>query len=272
MDVQRPGKIVWAGHSFGATTTVQLMKSAYYGPPPTKKEEMSEALFEASPSSNIAKQITSSSVAILLDMWCLPLRSRATKWLWEKPMPCYDVAKTRAGGKALLAVISEAFVKWEGNLNDTRRTISPTEPAPSSDVKWSPYFFYPSTAAHLSQSDFGILFPWITNTVLKTKEPERLLKLNVRAMLQVIRNNRFEIAETSKKVMEEEDIKSEEALQSESNADWRILAPDGDVRGWNYVPIEQSGDKHVEEDYDTSSEEVDEGQVLGSLEKERLYT
>jgi platelet-activating factor acetylhydrolase len=246
------------------------MKSAYYGSPPSMKGEINETLFEASPSSNIAKQITSSSVAILLDMWCLPLRSRATKWLWDKPMPCYDVSKAPAGGKALLSVLSEAFVKWEGNLNDTKRTLSPTEPAPSSDMKWSPYFFYPSTAAHLSQSDFGILFPWITSTVLKTKEPERLLKLNVRAILQVIRNNGFQIAETSKKVMEEEDVKTEEALHSDSGSDWRILAPDGDVQGWNFVPMEQSGDKHVEEDYETSSKEMDEGQVLGSLEKDKL--
>jgi platelet-activating factor acetylhydrolase len=269
LDLHRPGSIIWAGHSFGATTMVQLMKSTYYGPPPAEKGEFDEALFEASPSSNIAHQITSSSISLLLDMWCLPLRSPATNWLWEKPMPCYDLPTSPAGGKALLTVLSEAFIKWEGNLNDTKRALSPKEPAPSSDLKWSPYFFYPSTAAHLSQSDFGILFPWLTSTVLKTNEPERLLKLNVRAMLQVIRNNGFEIAGTGKKVMEEEDVELEETVDSQSNEDWRILAPDGDVRGWNYVTIEHLGEKHVEEDYKISSKEIDEGQALG-LEDDKL--
>jgi platelet-activating factor acetylhydrolase len=270
LDLHQPGSIIWAGHSFGATTMVQFMKSVYHGPPPSEKGAMDEALFEASRSSDIAKQITSSSLAILLDMWCLPLRSRATNWLGEKPMPCYDVSNSPAGGNAILSVLSEAFVKWDGNLNDTKRTLSPTAPAPSSDIKWSPYMFYPSTAAHLSQSDFGIIFPWLTSTVLKTKHPERLLKLNVRAMLQVIRINGFQIAGTSKKVMEAEDVTSEEVAKTENVDDWQILAADGDVPGWNYISTEQSGKKHVEEDYETPSKELDEGQVLGSLDGDKL--
>src|ERR1700712_2504332 len=61
LDLHQPGSIIWAGHSFGATTMVQFMKSVYHGPPPSEKGAMDEALFEASRSSDIAKQITSSS-------------------------------------------------------------------------------------------------------------------------------------------------------------------------------------------------------------------
>jgi platelet-activating factor acetylhydrolase len=104
---------------------------------------------------------------------------------------------------------------------------------------------------------------------LKTKEPERLLKLNVRAILQVIRNNGFEIAATGKRVLEEEEItkqpeqaKSTESEDASKYQDWRILAEDGDVRGWNCVSMESSEGKHVEEDYDTSEKEFDEGEFL----------
>jgi platelet-activating factor acetylhydrolase len=269
LDLHRPGSVIWAGHSFGAATVVQFMKHIYYGLPTAEDGDLNNTLFEASSASSLVQQITPSSLAILLDMWCLPLRSRATKWLWEKPMPCYDVDKSPAGGNALLAVLSEAFVKWEGNFNDTKRTISPVQPAPSDDIKWSPYIFYPTSAAHLSQSDFGILFPWLTSTVLKTKDPERLLKLNVRAMLQVIRSNGFEIAATGKKVLEEEEvmIQPEEAKSIESQdtleyQDWGILAEDSDVDGWNCISMKSSEGKHVEEDYDTRGEEFEEGELL----------
>src|ERR1700761_8913013 len=216
LDLHRPGSIIWAGHSFGATTMVQFMKSTYHGPPPEPKGEFDETVFLPDRSSHLTKQITSSSVALLLDMWCLPLRSPSTRWLWDKPMPCYDVSSNSpAGGKALLSVLSEAFSKWDGNLNDCKRALSPKDPSPSNFLRWTPYCFYPSSSAHLSQSDFGILFPLVTSRVLKTREPERILRLNARAMLQVLRNNGFDISSPTPTDLEEQEVpaRPDEALQ-----------------------------------------------------------
>jgi platelet-activating factor acetylhydrolase len=279
MDVHQSGSIVWAGHSFGATTMVQFMKSTYYRP----SSDVKHPLFVPDRSSHLIKQITNSSVALLLDMWCLPLRSERSRWLWNKPMPCYDTTLSTSrpvGGQALVAVLSEVFYKWEGNLNDIKRTLLPSGPAPDESVQWSPFCFYASASAHLSQSDFGILFPWITSKVLKTKEPERLLRLNARAMLQTLRVNGFEIAsptpidletvETSQSEAKKGLNKSSETLIEEKVPvmhDSKILA--GEARDWTRIEFgdgESDGDgesaMHVEDDYQTPGVELDEAEVL----------
>lgn len=248
---------------------VQLTKHTYYGAAPAEKRgEFDEALFEPSRSSAIVKQITSKSVAVLLDMWCLPLRSRATRWLWDKPMPCYDttMSGSPAGGNALVTVLSQAFVEWEGNMNDTKRILMPQGPAPS-DIRWKPYSFYPETAAHLSQSDFNILFPWLMARALKTKDPERLLKLNVRAILQVLRNNNVEVGPTSRADIEGDGIPQAEPLKSSSQEsldlhDTQILDPEGEIPGWIPISMEAPGTRHTEEDYQTPAMELEEGQAL----------
>lgn len=289
MDLHRPGSIIWAGHSFGAATMVQLIKHTYYGPPKDdEKDEFSQSLFTPERSSALVKQITNTSVSLLLDMWALPLRSKATRWLWDKPMPCYDLSNSDelpAGGKAICTVLSEAFMKWTGNTNDTKRTLCSTQQAPNKDIQWYPYFFYPTSSAHLSQSDFGILFPWILAKFLKTKEPERLMRLNARALLQTLRVNGFEIAPPQSIDLELEDTNiTTEHHQSKSTQraslsekspmpllDLAILATDGSVRGWNWVSVKEGRQEdsdgesamHVEDDHDHSEQDMDEAEVLG---------
>jgi platelet-activating factor acetylhydrolase len=273
LHVHDPGSITWAGHSFGATSMIQLIKSTYYTPP-EPKGEFDESLFTPDRSSSIVKQITSSSVTLLLDLWCLPLRSRSTRWLWEKPMPCYDVSEDCAGGKALLAVESEAFFKWEGNLNDTKRILSPKEPSPSNALRWEPYFFYPSASAHLSQSDFSIMFPWITGRVLKAKEPERILRLNARAMLQVLRNNGYNISPPTSRELDESNTvgaraDSPEREKPKKLQDHDILSNVSDkMQDWHVIPLDGfvAASKSVDQDYKTPSAELDEGQVLDFYE------
>ena len=106
-------------------------------------------------------------------------------------------------------------------------------------------FFYPTTSAHLSQSDFGILFSWLIRRVLKTEQsPERYIKLNTRAILEVLRENDFEIGETSLLDREEEIHAAEgEAVTGTSKlGDWKILDTDGAVPGWVSISVDESGD------------------------------
>lgn len=233
MDVHEPGKIIFAGHSFGAVTVTQFVKSTFYSPQTSSAPKEYQPLFAPSSRSSIATQITPQTAVILLDIWCLPLRAPSTRWLWEKPFPCYT--PSGAGGSALLAVESQAFFKWRVHLKSTKRLLSPD---PTSDVYnystkngqfTEPNFYYSTSSAHLNQSDFGILFPWVTKQVFSAEEPDRILRLNIRAILQLLRSCGVEVSATSTADME---IGSQ---KSESLDDKLIFGKNGEVRGWNWL-------------------------------------
>ncbi|KAG8533888.1 uncharacterized protein KY384_001629 [Bacidia gigantensis] len=227
LDVHTPGRIAWAGHSFGATTTVQFIKSIFHG---------GSHLLKVPPESQLSKQITPSSSISLLDLWAMPLFPQSSS-LWAKRLPAFS-AKSSQSASPPLAILSEGFYKWSSNLRQTILAISGPE---SSSIK--PWISYPVKSAHLSQSDFGILFPWLTKKALKVEEPERTLKLNVRAILESLRRNDIEVADTSQIDMETAD----ELEQKEHTAlgttmmgqDHKILAADGGIRGWIAIDPDQ---------------------------------
>jgi hypothetical protein len=181
--------------------------------------------------------------------------------LFEKPLPTYSPQGPQ--GSNLLCICSEAFYKWKANFHMTSRIISRTptdlKPAASSTpTAGGPRFFYPATSAHLSQSDFGVLFPWFTKKAFKAEEPERTLRLNVRAVLQVLRESGIPVAPTSREDMETTTSSSSSpsasptsstsptASQSSSTTpaavaatgDPDILATDGRIRAW--IPLSLS--------------------------------
>ncbi|KAL8676026.1 MAG: hypothetical protein Q9186_007412, partial [Xanthomendoza sp. 1 TL-2023] len=237
LDVHTPGSISWSGHSFGAATIVQLVKSVYYAQSKTAPSSY-EPLFKSSSSSQIAHQITPSSSISLLDLWCMPLLSRSTRWLNQQPLPCY--APDGPGGKNIIAILSDAFYKWSSNLNQLKRIISedPSQDSPMNRKRPAPYIFYPISSAHLSQSDFGILFPWLTRKAFKANDPARTLRLNTRAILEVMRRNGMEVADTSAHDMEE-------VATGHIGQDFKILQRDGSVTGW--VALHLGNDKHSDE-------------------------
>jgi platelet-activating factor acetylhydrolase len=237
MDVHKPGSIIWAGHSFGAATMVQLLKSTYWGPARGEKA-VDTPLITIAANSSLAKQITPHSPAILLDMWCLPFQSPQNKPLAEKPLPCY--APGGPGGRGVLAILSEAFFKWNANMSATKATVTSNV---DGDSRPAPRLFYPTTSAHLSQSDFGILFGWLIKRVLKTEQaPERYIKLNARAILEVLRENGYEVAETSALDREEEDQTTTEGVKTALSkaGDWKILDPNGGIAGWTAINVDKS--------------------------------
>ncbi|RAL62856.1 hypothetical protein DID88_004697 [Monilinia fructigena] len=224
MNVHEPGKIAFAGHSFGAATVVQFIKSVFYTPESSSAPKSYRPLYSPLPKSSICHQITPNNPIVLLDCWCFPLRSQATRWLWDRPLPSY--APSGPGGSAILAVESQAFFKWTEHFNATKRLLSadPSLHNPSSDGKSEPHFYYPTSSAHLSQSDFGILFPWVTKKVFAAEEPERIMRLNVRAVMQLLRERGIEVSKTRK-----EDLELE-VDEEETNDDVKIFGRDGGVR------------------------------------------
>lgn len=68
-----------------------------------------------------------------------------------------------------------------------------------------------------SIADFGILFPVIARRFTKAEEPERILELNTRAMVQVLREAGIEVA---------------------GNDDREILDTDSEIRRWCPIKVE----------------------------------
>lgn len=210
LDIHRPGSVIFAGHSFGSATIVQFLKSVFYHDHP-KVKEMKNPLYVPSPDSELVRQITPRTLTILLDMWCFPLISPFTRPLFSLPLPAYVQTPeyTAPGGSTILAVESESFFKWTEHLHTTARVISPPLAALHEEISPltfeiddgirlpEPNMFYVETSAHLNQSDFGVLFPWLTKKIFGAESPERALRLNQRAILQLFRSNGVPVSGTS---------------------------------------------------------------------------
>ncbi|KAI0427323.1 phospholipase A2 [Xylaria sp. FL1042] len=202
LHVHDPGSLIFAGHSFGAATIVQFLKSVFYAGRP-ELEAMETLLYTPNWESSICRQITQQNVTILLDMWCFPMTARTTKPLFNLPLPVYAPSDSSSsqppGGSAVLAIESEDFFKWRDHLHVTARMLSPDPSAqvvaPPIDTTM-PHFFYVKRSSHVNQSDFALLFPWLTRKVLGSAAPGRALRLNLRAILQVLRVNNIAVTGT----------------------------------------------------------------------------
>ncbi|OAR02437.1 hypothetical protein LLEC1_04028 [Akanthomyces lecanii] len=289
LDVKRPGSIIFAGHSFGAATAYQLLKSTYYADVP-EVAAIEKPLFTPSKDSSIRKQITEKNVTMLLDMWCLPLLAPNSAPLYNLPLPVYADVSSAPGGTALLAVESEAFFKWKEHLNVKARLLSPdpttrivgpqTFETESGMKHVEPNFFYVVNSAHLSQSDFGILFPFLTKKIFDAEQPERALRLNLRAQLQLFRANGIPVArtysgdlidgshidklETKKKdtaeVHSSDGIADDKAIFDRSGSDV--------VDNWSCIDLIGLGDAGEAETGKSTDEQVEDGEEVmkGELE------
>ncbi|KAG4259450.1 hypothetical protein FPRO04_07985 [Fusarium proliferatum] len=204
-NIQDPGSIIFAGHSFGAATMTQFLKSTYYADV-QEVAAMEKPIFVPAEGSDIRKQVTEKTLIMLLDMWCMPLMAPNSAPLFNLPLPAYADKASAPGGKAILAVESEHFFKWTDHLHMKARVLSPDPTVkvvtpqlferPSGYKMSEPNFFYVGNSAHLNQSDFGILFPWLTQKIFKAEQPERALRLNLRAQLQMLRENNVPVGRT----------------------------------------------------------------------------
>ncbi|KAI9893002.1 MAG: hypothetical protein M1814_000886 [Vezdaea aestivalis] len=217
-DVNTPGAISWCGHSFGAATIVQFVKSIFYHNDFVVRED-SVSLFISRPSEALVEQITSDSPVILLDLWTLPLENNPTKHLFDRPLPCHTSNNGNTTTDAnLLVILSENFRKWKGNLVPTCRLISrdPAASLPSAIASDSAtHFYFLEQSAHLSQSDVGVLFPLLTARYMQAPEPERLLNINIKAIVQLLRAR----------------IRSEEDT-NQKKRDEDMFSPSANIRGW----------------------------------------
>ena len=266
LDVHTPGKISWSGHSFGAATVVQFIKSVYYHE--SRPSNGYTPLYHPTPDSSLVSQVTPSTPIVLLDLWTLPLLSSPTSYLWSKPLPAYN----SRDGSPPLAVLSEAFFKWTSNLRETKRAIS-SPVGKNSALEAKPHIFYPISSAHLSQSDFGSLFPWVTRKIFKAEDPERTMRLNVRAILESLRRSGVKVANTSASDMELQNPDTPGLEQPEGKhsfqlaQDHEILAGDGSIKGWIAIPLDESNGFANANGHATEAEHPSDAIVQGEVMK-----
>ncbi|KAL7934018.1 phospholipase A2 [Trichoderma chlorosporum] len=290
LHVNDPGSIIFAGHSFGSTTMYQFLKSTYYADV-AEVAAMEAPLFRPAKDTNIRKQVTEKNATMLLDMWCLPLLAPNSTPLFNLPLPIYADVPSAPGGTALLAVESEAFFKWPEHLHVTARLLTPDPTAkvvtpavyerPSGNKLPEPNFFYVASSAHLSQSDFGILFPLLTKKVFNAVEPERALRLNLRAQLQFLRANNIPVARTwtgdlvdgahiDKMDLAKKDGSSTDVSADGLNDDKAIFDRSGHdvVDYWNWIDTIGLGEPDEQKSGQSTTEQIEqsEEQMKGELE------
>ncbi|KIL91332.1 hypothetical protein FAVG1_04947 [Fusarium avenaceum] len=276
-NIHEPGSIIFAGHSFGAATTTQLLKSTYYAGVP-EVAAMEKPIFAPTEGSDIRNQITEKTLTMLLDMWCMPLMAPNSVPLFNLPLPVYADKASAPGGKAILAVESEHFFKWRDHLNLKARVLSPDPTAkvvtpqlferPSGIKMAEPSFYYVINSAHLNQSDFGILFPWLTQKIFKAEQPERALRLNLRAQLQMLRENNVPIGRTfagdlvdgtSFDKLEKFNAEKGDSCKDGINDDQAIFDKSGNnpVEFWRWVDVIGLGDTG---DKKATQKKIEDGQ------------
>ncbi|KAL9115992.1 MAG: hypothetical protein Q9227_000360 [Pyrenula ochraceoflavens] len=208
-----PGHVIWSGHSFGATTIVQFLKTVFYSQSiSTTSNNNAFPLHRPAASSSIHSQITAESPTVLLDLWTMPLADPCTKSLWDLPLPCYSsppppppppnnpsTSTPHKPGTTTLAIMSSEFHSYTKILSRTISVLSPPSPSnpsptPSSSPPTHPTssntiakLFYTRNSAHMSQSDFGLLFRWAMKRWLRVEDPEWVLRVNVGAVVEFIR-------------------------------------------------------------------------------------
>ncbi|KAM3484564.1 hypothetical protein MY8738_002072 [Beauveria namnaoensis] len=287
LDVQRPGSLIFAGHSFGAATVHQLLKCTYHADSPAVAA-MEKPLFTPAKDSSIRRQITEKNVTMLLDMWCMPMLAPNSAPLFNLPLPAYADTASAPGGTALLAVESEVFFKWREHLHVTARLLSP-DPATKivsprtfetdGGIKHAePNFFYVVNSAHLSQSDVGILFPYLTKKIFDAEQPERALRLNLRAQLQLLRANGIPVARTHASDLVDDNIDDNNAhfdkldvkINRDTADDKAIFDRSGTnlVGNWTWIDVIGLGDADEQGTGKTAAEQIEDGEELmkGELE------
>ena len=130
------------------------------------------------------------------------------------------------------------------------------------------HIFYPKDSAHLSQSDFGVLFPNITKYIAKAAEPERTLRLNARAILEVMRRQGIQVADTTNADLE---LTGDEGQDEKARGDWKILSTqEGSVRAWVSISADEDSVKRPSSEVKHEKEQTSAAVLGDSLGNDEL--
>lgn len=160
-------RVTLLGHSFGAATTVQALRT------PGRFKWVTQG--------------------VIYDIWGAPLSDIQPPT--DLPPEAYDLAleTDTPFPRPLLGISSEAFMFWERNFNIASRIIHGTHKL-NNTPNW---LLTVKGSIHVSQSDFSILYPKICTLVMKmTVNPKRAIDINVGATLEFLK--RVDVADRTK--------------------------------------------------------------------------
>ncbi|KAI5807714.1 platelet-activating factor acetylhydrolase, isoform II-domain-containing protein [Peziza echinospora] len=237
LDIKEPGKVIFAGHSFGAATVVQFVKSVFYNNKhhqdagSQQSSQPQRFRFPTGPATgtDLTAQITPKTPLLLLDLWCLSLlASPRAYWLWKLPLP--QMTLGGENGNAVLGIMSQQFYIWKENMWAVKWILSrtpwarnggveeifgrqgehpPVEEASAEEREYNsahsrgeklkaevergnnPTLFYAPNSAHLSQSDFNILLPYMFKK--KVPDAKGVMDANINACWKWLRGLREEV-------------------------------------------------------------------------------
>ncbi|KAF2222503.1 platelet-activating factor acetylhydrolase, partial [Elsinoe ampelina] len=182
----RPGRVTWAGHSFGAATVVQFVKSVFWREELAGEQKKGEGLFPVR-DGEVVRQVSRETRLVLLDPWMMPILSPFQRGLRGREIPAFT--EEGEGGRKVLAIVSEGFWKWKQNLEEVRRLLRPKRGEVEAGRAW-----YAVGSRHFSQSDFGVLFSWLLERFSKAANGRELLEGNVRLINEMLRDDGVELA------------------------------------------------------------------------------
>jgi platelet-activating factor acetylhydrolase len=100
------------------------------------------------------------------------------------PVPPPEEDRSHRIHTPLLGINSEAFMYWQSNFDAVSSLLSEATSEPDPSPSW---LLTIRGTAHLSQSDFSILYPHILAFLLKvTANPKRVLDINTSASLEFL--------------------------------------------------------------------------------------
>lgn len=146
--------VTMAGHSFGAATTVELLRKY-----PDRFPQLKQG--------------------IIYDIWGAPIRAEDEE-RERSPHPKTNDYKIN---RPLLAINSEAFTYWRSNFELVTKLVQ--EAREQGVLSW---LMTIRGTVHVNQSDFPLLYPHLCSWFLKmTANPRRAIDLNIDASLEFLK-------------------------------------------------------------------------------------
>lgn len=171
-----PGRILMAGHSFGAATGVHCAK-----------HETGPLVSTDGPKYTLRSEFRA---LVLLDPWTEVLVDSTARKL---SIPTLAVAseafhKWSSNWRAVLELLSHDTYVRNGNANGTANGNGSGNGSGSDKARGMNRLLWIPESAHLSQSDFGLLFPTATKYAFKAAlNPSVAMDLNIRAVREFLR-------------------------------------------------------------------------------------
>ncbi|ODQ73464.1 hypothetical protein LIPSTDRAFT_70456 [Lipomyces starkeyi NRRL Y-11557] len=189
----RREKVVYAGHSFGAATSVVLVKGVYHvleflhehesdaaASNPTGIEEIPSSLTLDGPIDRTDEFLRPqpAHAILLLDPWCIPMYQTMGIPLTVPTM----------------AILSQAFYAWSTNMALVYQLLSNSGCVSGAAPPLKVHLFLTKPSAHHSQSDLALLFPSLTKYAFNLPEctfetQTAVMSMNVAGCVEFLREN-----------------------------------------------------------------------------------